>query len=498
MAAKSPQKEKNPKPAEKPRKTIPRWIWVALPAVVAVFGIVFGLSYTNPPSSTEVVTSTNLLSPTVSIVIVSHNENQYFGKTFGSIMENTPKDRVLEIIVVDDSSDPPTEEELVKMNIPNLKIVRNEERQGLIRAKTIGARAAKGDILVFLDAHIRAYPGWLEPLVASIEENGKRIAVPLIPVLNATTWEQISNYVGIKMMFDWKMDFKWLKDDSDDRVPIMSGGLFAIARDWFFESGEYDLGMLQWGGENFEQSIRTWLCGGEIIVVRDSRVGHMFREESPYVINITQIHVNKARAIDVWFDDYTNYYYRANDIDVPRRSSHESLASRFEIKKRLNCKPFQYFVDMFKHVMIDNDLWPTRIFHIQDMDSGLCLASKPGEGRGIIIQTPCDKDDKNQIFIPDSWKRIRSGRYTSDCLMVLDGLVRLGKCSAHKTEQRNWTIEPNGWLKKSPKEGQTGSPMCVQSVRDGSTSTLAECVENNNLGRFKEVFVDEYKHEIYK
>lgn len=475
---------------------MPRWIWLILPVSAAIFGIVYGFFHRSVEGDSQIATS-ELLAPTVSIVIVSHNENKYFGRTFGSIIDNTHQNRIFEIIVVDDASEPSAAEELSKLNIPKLKIIRNEERQGLIRAKTIGARAANGDILVFLDAHIRAYPGWLEPLIDLIVENGKRIAVPLIPVLNETTWEQINNYVGIKMMFDWKMDFKWLKDDSDDRVPIMSGGLYAISRDWFFESGEYDLGMLQWGGENFEQSIRTWLCGGEVILARESRVGHMFRDESPYVINTTQIHVNKARAIDVWFDDYTNYYYRANDIDVPRRSSYESLASRYEIKKKLNCKPFQYFVDMFKHIMVDNDLWPDRIFHLQDIDTGLCLSSRPGEGRGVVVQTPCDKSDRSQIFIPDSWKRIRSGKYTSDCIMVLDGLVRLGKCSAHKPEQRNWTLE-NEILRKSPKQGQSGNPVCVQSVVGGATSTVSDCVPNNGLARFKEIYIDKYNHDVYK
>ena len=490
-------RDKKPKEAEAPKAMIPKWALLAVPLVVSIFGIIYGWSFAFSGPETNSAPS-DLIAPTVSIVIVSHNENQYFGRTFGSIMANTPGNRLLEIIVVDDASDPPAADELDKMNIPKLTVVRNEERQGLIRAKTIGARAAKGDILIFLDAHIRAYPGWMEPLVKLVEENDKRIAVPLIPVLNETTWEQINNYVGIKMMFDWKMDFKWLKDDGNELVPIMSGGLFAISREWFFESGEYDLGMLQWGGENFEQSVRTWLCGGEIILARESKVGHMFRETSPYVLNTTQIHVNKARAIDVWFDDYTNYYYRANDIDIPRRSSYESLASRYEIKQRLNCKPFQYFVDKFKKIMIENDLWPTRVFHLQDVDTGMCLSAQPGEGRGVIIQAACDEKDRSQIFIPDSWKRIRSAKYTSDCWMVHEGLVRLGKCSAHRPEQRNWTLEPNQWLKKSPKEGHSGSPECVQSVATSATSTLGQCTDNNGLGRFKEIYVGEYKHELYK
>ena len=41
-----------------------------------------------------------------------------------------------------------------------VKTVRLAERSGLIRARVEGARAATGDVLVFLDAHCEATKGW--------------------------------------------------------------------------------------------------------------------------------------------------------------------------------------------------------------------------------------------------------------------------------------------------------------------------------------------------
>ena len=43
-------------------------------------------------------------------------------------------------------------------------------------------------------------------------------------------------------------------------VPIMSGGLVAISRRWWNETGGYDSSMLGWGGENIDLPKRA-KCG---------------------------------------------------------------------------------------------------------------------------------------------------------------------------------------------------------------------------------------------
>ena len=56
-----------------------------------------------------------------------------------------------------------------------VKVIRQEKRQGLMRSRMAGIRASKADILVFLDSHIEAGIGWLEPLLFRIEEDPKVI-----------------------------------------------------------------------------------------------------------------------------------------------------------------------------------------------------------------------------------------------------------------------------------------------------------------------------------
>ncbi|CAJ1403881.1 unnamed protein product [Effrenium voratum] len=278
---------------------------------------------------------------TISVVMTAHNEQQYLKRTLDSIIETTPAEVLVEIILIDDGSQPPLE-----VSGYDQVQLRRHERRGLVKSKMEGGNMARGDMIMFLDAHVKPTKGWYKPILRHVNINYKRVVVPLIPILDGDSWQINNLAVGVKMMFDWQLRFKWL-DDGSDLVPCMSGGLFGITKRWWHESGEYDYGMNMWGGENIEQSIRIWLCGGEIFVARDSRIGHVFRKEFPYEINSTEIMINKVRAVETWFDDYKAYFYHAEPNAARLLPAMGSIEERLALKDRLQCKPFHWFVHKF-------------------------------------------------------------------------------------------------------------------------------------------------------
>merc|ERR1719401_683275 len=104
--------------------------------------------------------------------------------------------------------------------------------------------------------------------------------------------------------------------------PGTSGGIFAIRRDWFLHLDLFDEGLLEWGGDHFELTMKVWRCGGHIEIHPCSRVGHLFREPKnrPYDVDVWQVIRNYARLAQIWLTDHLEYFYKmkpeARDLAV--------------------------------------------------------------------------------------------------------------------------------------------------------------------------------------
>lgn len=78
------------------------------------------------------------------------------------------------IVVVIDYLGKELEEHVVNLPVP-VRVLRTNIRSGLIRARLIGAKEVKGQVITFLDAHCECTEGWLEPLLARVAENRLKI-----------------------------------------------------------------------------------------------------------------------------------------------------------------------------------------------------------------------------------------------------------------------------------------------------------------------------------
>ncbi|CAB1412586.1 unnamed protein product [Pleuronectes platessa] len=180
------------------------------------------------------------------------------------------------------------------VRLPKVRIMRTKKREGLIRTRLLGAAAAKGEVITFLDSHCEANVNWLPPLLDRIAKNRKTIVCPMIDVIDHDNFGyETQAGDAMRGAFDWEMYYKRIpipaKLQNDDpsepfESPVMAGGLFAVNTKWFWELGGYDTGLEIWGGEQYEISFKVWMCGGRMEDIPCSRVGHIYRKYVPYKV----------------------------------------------------------------------------------------------------------------------------------------------------------------------------------------------------------------------
>ncbi len=122
------------------------------------------------------------IAPDVSVIVLNGDGRDEMEQCLQHLWQHTSGHHY-EIVVVDNGS-PPPEVERLRAEAPLLRVVALGGRRYPGEAFNIGAEAAKGRLLCFLDSRTFVTPGWLPPLVAALEHDrdvgvvGPRILAP--------------------------------------------------------------------------------------------------------------------------------------------------------------------------------------------------------------------------------------------------------------------------------------------------------------------------------
>ncbi|XP_068913291.1 putative polypeptide N-acetylgalactosaminyltransferase 9 isoform X2 [Tenebrio molitor] len=387
--------------------------------------------------------------PTTSVIICFHNEAwSVLLRTVHSVLDRSPTHLIEEVILVDDFSDMDhLKQQLVDYfaDEPKVKIIRAKKREGLIRARLLGAANAEGEVLTYLDSHCECTTGWLEPLLDRIARDPTTVVCPVIDVIDDTSLEyHFHDSGGVNVGgFDWNLQFNWHAVPEHEKKrhknpaepvysPTMAGGLFSIDKKFFERLGTYDNGFDIWGGENLELSFKTWMCGGTLEIVPCSHVGHIFRKRSPYKwrSGVNVLRRNSVRLAEVWLDEYAKYYYQRIGND---KGDFGDISSRRALRENLGCKNFKWYLDtIYPELFIPGEAVASGEISVHGGE--LCIDSpcKPEDIHKPVGLWPCHRQGGNQF-----WMYSKSGEIRRDeaCLDYSGQEVILYPCHGSKGNQ---------------------------------------------------------------
>lgn len=243
---------------------------------------------------------TRSVHTSVSVVIPARDEGSWVRRTVEAVLERSPG-YLLEIIVVDDGSSDGSCDFIREeyRGSGTVKLIEGEGA-GVARARNLGASTARGEFLVFLDAHVIPDPGWLDELVALLRDPSVGLAA-----LGVRDIENPQS-VGYTCTFvDENLGEGWLAQQSTEpyEVPCIMGCCSGMRRELFHEMGGFDPRHVRWGVEDVEMSLRTWYLGYRCMVSPQAQVAHYFKRNKPrnFSISWEEYDINLLRCVFTYF-----------------------------------------------------------------------------------------------------------------------------------------------------------------------------------------------------
>jgi len=284
----------------------------------------------------------------LSIIITALNEDpKMINNTIKSIKETTSSN--VEIILIDDYSD-----NIVTIDDPSVKLIRNPSRIGVGPSRHLGATIAKNKYILLTDSHMLFDPGWYEQFVFRAKTEKENVAFCGVCLgldsEHGTLKENAGRYNGARLaLYEEKenqvLEGKWIDEKPGDSYEIscMMGAIYFINREYFLKlRGLSDLKM--WGSDEPCLSIKIYLSGGKILLDKKIKVGHFFRKSAPYTTGCSHLIYNKIRMAKTLLPDELGEYLISK---IKKDNNFNAAMKMIEDEKDLINEYKQYYKSIF-------------------------------------------------------------------------------------------------------------------------------------------------------
>lgn len=205
--------------------------------------------------------------PLVTIVVPCRNEERYIVECLDSILAcDYPSDR-LEVLVVDGMSDDGTRAVLADYAARNplVRMLDNPRRITPV-ALNLAIRAARGEVIVRMDAHV-VYPrNYVSRLVAALDEFGADNVGAVLRTLPANQ-TAMGKAIAIGMSHPFGVGTSYFRIGTDQPRWVDTIAFFCIRRSTFDRVGMFDEELIR--HQDGEFNARLIKSGGRILLIPD-------------------------------------------------------------------------------------------------------------------------------------------------------------------------------------------------------------------------------------
>ena len=186
-----------------------------------------------------------------------------------------------EVIVVDDGSSDDTLE-FVRRDFPQVRLLALRRNLRFAGANNAAARAAKGEILVFLNNDMLVAPGFLRPLLRHFEDPTVFAATAHLQMAPTRVAGGTIRETGlVRARFEdgfFVLRHERPASDRPARVLYAGGGSSAVRRDRFLGLGAFDRMFRPFYFEDLDVSYRAQKMGWPVVFEPTSRITHQHRQ----------------------------------------------------------------------------------------------------------------------------------------------------------------------------------------------------------------------------
>lgn len=213
-------------------------------------------------------------SPSVSFIVPLYNHLEHTRVMLDSLLASLPAWLDFEVVLVDDNSSDGTPCWLQTLNGPNFRVVLNPSNLGFARANHAGVTLATGDVLALLNNDLIFSPGWLEPMLAVLQN--PQLGAGVVGNVQTRVADGALDHAGVQVNALGQVTHVQALPQNTAapwRVFAVTGACCLVRRDVFDAVGGFDEAFVN-GCEDIDLCLKVKAKGLHVYMAYDSVVQH--------------------------------------------------------------------------------------------------------------------------------------------------------------------------------------------------------------------------------